>query len=203
MTIDIERFAGVDDFREYLNAPWRRDGKLYATNGHIMVEIPDDGREAAPFDKHPDCAGLFDKHTPGEFFSMPELPPAQSCRACEGKGVCFRSICADCDGNGEFWRGVHEYSCKQCDGEGYWTRELLDGEKASRCPTCDGFGEECGYSLVTKAGSMHFANRLLRVVSTLPGVEIANTTNDKKGGLWFRFEGGRGLVMPVNDPPAA
>lgn len=198
MTIDLERFCGVDDYREYLNAPWRRDGKLYSTNGHFMVEIADDGREAVSHDKHPNCLALFEKHAPGEFVAIPELPPAVRCGACDGRGKCYREACSDCDAKGEFTHGMYEYECKHCEGDGYFTRYFApEGESLSRCAACFGLGEEFSRDYGTKVGGMTFATRLLRAISVLPGVEISVCTTDKHP-LWFRFDGGRGLVMPMN-----
>lgn len=196
--INIERFCGVDDYREYLNASWRDGGKLYATNGHFMVEIADDGREAVSRDKHPDCAALFVKNVPGEFQPMPKLSAAMPCGCCNGKGIGYRETCQDCDGKGEFEHGMYDYDCKHCDGEGFhFYRDVPEGVKESRCTACYGLGEEVLRDQGTKFGPQTFATRLLRVLSTLPGIEIASCAGDKPP-LWFRFDGGRGLVMPMN-----
>lgn len=195
----IEHFAGVDDYREYLNAPWRRDGKLYATNGHFMVEIADDGREAAAFDKQPDCAALFAKHLPGEFGAIPELPPAIACKVCEGRGMCYREMCPDCDGDGHFMHGRYEYDCQRCDCEGYFVFATVPaGEKPSRCSACYGLGEEVNREAGTKVGARQYATRLLRVLTALPGVEVSCCAT-QGNPLWFKFDGGRGLVMPMHD----
>jgi hypothetical protein len=195
----LEKFTGVDDYREYLSAPWRRDGFIYATNGHFMVEIPDDGRAGIPpYDKHPDCAALFAKRAPGEFKSLPALGKFAPCESCGGKGVGYRETCPDCDGEGEFKHGCYEYDCKRCDGEGYFFfAETPAGEKESRCPACYGLGEAVDRNHGTPFGTQVFATRLLRVIATLPGVEAASCSGDKPP-LWFRFDGGRGLVMPLN-----
>jgi hypothetical protein len=197
--IKIEHFAGVDDYREYLNAPWRRGGKLYATNGHFMVEIDDDGREAADFSKQPDCAALFVKHSPGDFVSLPELPAAVTCRACDGAGMCYREGCPDCDAKGEFTHGMYEYQCQRCDGDGYFTQYFApEGESLSRCVACYGLGEEVNRDHRTKVGTRNYATRLLRVLTALPGVEVSCCPTSGNP-LWFRFDGGRGLVMPMHD----
>lgn len=197
--IDLTRFTGVEDFREYLNAPWRRDGKLYATNGHIMVEIHDDGRDVPAFDKHPNCLAIFEKHRPCEFVSIPEIAVAVPCNVCEGKGMYYREMCPDCDGEGEFKHGLYEYNCKRCDCEGYFAfAKVPAGEKAMRCVACDGFGEEVSKELGTVVGTLRIANRLLRAASSLPNVQVAMTDNEKPG-LFLRFDGGRGFVAPLRD----
>jgi hypothetical protein len=196
MTINIEKFAGVDDYRTYLNRPWRRDGKLYATNGHFMIEIDDDGRDAAAFEKQPDCVGIFAKHTPGEFMPIPPLAAPARCEWCKGHGVCYREACPDCDGNGEFMRGMHEYECKRCEGDGYFLFPTAPpGEKETRCSACYGLGEEVRKDRGTPVGDLLVATRLLRVLTELPGVEVAVCKAPE--ALWFRFTGGRGLVMPM------
>lgn len=45
MTIDLQKFC-LEDYqgRDYLMRPFRLNGEIVATNGHILVAIPDDGR---------------------------------------------------------------------------------------------------------------------------------------------------------------
>lgn len=196
LPLPIERFCGVDDPREYLNAPWRRDGKLYATNGHFMIEIADDGREAPEFKNHPDCAKIFAKHTPSEFGSIPALVEAVPCQCCKGRGMCYSEPCPDCNGRGEFRHGSFDYECQRCDGDGEFIFPVPPiGMAETRCAACYGLGEEFNKDHGTKVGEFKFATRLLRVLTTLPGIEIA--TCGPEAPLWFRFDGGRGLVMPM------
>ena len=202
--IDIDRFTGVEDVRAWLNAPWRRDGKLYATNGHFMIELADDGREAVDAtDKHPNCSLLFEKRTHGAFFTLPDLAQPVPCESCAGSGMCYREDCDDCDGNGFFDHGRYEYECKHCDSEGCFTYHgagVPEGRTESRCRDCYGLGERVNYredpGTETVLGELKFATRLLRPLLALPGIEVA-CCPEPNAALWFKFDGGRGLVMPM------
>jgi len=203
LAIDIEKFTGVEDVRSWLNAPWRRDGKLYATNGHFLIEVDDDGRQAVDAtDKHPNPSLLFEKRTHGAFFALPGLAPPVTCLSCAGSGMCYREDCSDCD-DGWFDHGHHEYECKHCHGEGCFTYHgagVPEGEKESRCRDCYGLGETSSPrnddGSETVLGEFKFATRLLRPLLALPNLEVA-CCPEPNAGLWFKFDGGRGLVMPL------
>jgi hypothetical protein len=64
-------------------------------------------------------------------------------------------------------------------------------------PDCD--CEETGFREVfswRKVGEQYFQNKYLRLIRTLPGAEIGTTKGMKAAR--FRFDGGDGLVMPVD-----
>ncbi len=42
--IDINQFCGKDDIRSHLNAPFIVDGRIVATNGHVIIVMPNDGK---------------------------------------------------------------------------------------------------------------------------------------------------------------
>lgn len=42
--IDIKKFCAQGDIRDVLNAPFLFDNKIVASNGHIMVMMPNDGK---------------------------------------------------------------------------------------------------------------------------------------------------------------
>lgn len=44
-TEQLQQFCDTENSRYWLIAPWRHDGRIYATDGRILVSIPDDGRE--------------------------------------------------------------------------------------------------------------------------------------------------------------
>jgi hypothetical protein len=67
----------------------------------------------------------------------------------------------------------HDHDCEKCDGSG-------------KIETIKGFA----------CGTQKFNPDLLRLIATLPGVQVANA-RDEFGAMAFRFEGGEGRVMPM------
>lgn len=55
-----------------------------------------------------------------------ELPCNQGRFVMTGVKVETVEGCDDCDGDGYFWHGNHEYECKECDGEGKHYHKEID-----------------------------------------------------------------------------
>lgn len=182
--IDLKPFCAVNDIRTYLNAPFVVDGQTVATNGQIMIRVQ--GVDPAANQDAPiaqNVRTLFEKAYT-DFVPLPTLPKAQKCRVCKGAGFIEDADCKDCNGNGEFMHGVHEYECKNCDGMGTVGRvQCWDSE-------CDG-------GFVRKAvqiGDATFSVRYLRLIAALPNARIC--TDGPHGTAAFVFDGGEGRVMP-------
>lgn len=199
----VQRFCGVahNEIRDYLCKPWRKDGLIYATNGHVLIEFDDDGREAVDWSpSHPLGDKIFVKYPAREFVPMPALGAIRSkhrCARCCGKGFHFVVDCDDCDGFGGFEHGRHKYDCAECNGKGSLGSETIK----TVCLFCDGFGEDGSWRgeefVIGEAG---FQARYMRLIALLPNVEIAPA--DRLAGSHFRFTGGRGMVMPMRAKPA-
>lgn len=84
--------------------------------------------------------------------------------------------CPDCDGRG------NEHDCPDC--------ECI-------CPSCRGSGIKQP-NLAVGIGNSVFSSRLVLLMQTLPGLLVGETNGTKP--MPFRFEGGDGLVMPMNRP---
>lgn len=200
----LQRFCSTtNDARYWLQKPWREGGLIYATNGHVMVEIPDDGRAGIVdrFAAHPHAAFMF-KNDPTNWAKLSKLTPqliGGMCWQCEGEGKHGRVKCIDCEGVGSFTHGRYNYSCIACDAAG----RVGSDEASQVCLNCDGFGEpgNAGKAHATKVGDGTYQTRYLRLFAGLPGIEIAPC--GMKAGAWLRFEGGRGLVMPYGGLEAA
>lgn len=200
MTIDLQRFCATEtEGRYYMRRPFRNGDFICATNGHVAIAIPDDGREMNTRGnppKMPDVLKLLDRPILGEFAAMPALASVKECGACErcgGQGKHRVVLCEECHGSGEIEHGKHSYTCEECSGEGSVGSEDIE----TVCLACEGFGERGSHpaahrSVIGKAG---FQTRYLRAFSALPGCEIAvGGPNDM---AHIRFEGGRGAVMPM------
>lgn len=198
----LQRFcASPEEIRWYLQSPWRANGFIYASNGHVCIEIPDDGRELKDSGaKYPDVRkSVFDRYTSTDFAPMPALVPieiAGACEQCEGAGTHGEIECVECDGVGDFEKGRRVYTCGCCDGVG----SIGDNDKPTICLACDGYGEpgncpEAHRTVLGEAEGIGFQTRYLRLFAGLPGVEVA--LNGLAGAAVFRFDGGAGAVMPT------
>lgn len=194
--IDLTRYcADENEIRAYLQHPWREKGTIVASNGHIAIEIPDDGREVPTVvGKPPDIAKLLSRPSKGDFSPMPELAPFKStvlaCARCKGDGFHFAVACDECE-DGRFDHGSHWYDCAECNATG----SVGDEDKSTRCLLCSGFGEPARNGHETDIGAATFATRYLRAFASLPNVQIAVGGKDDMASI--RFDGGRGAVMPI------
>lgn len=202
---DLQRFCAIDDIRAYLLKPWRLDGWVYATNGHICIRIPDNGAPDTPDyipGKHPKAHDLFTKYFADgdEFKPMPSLPAAQTCTHCKGIGAYPAKPCAACNGEGSFmWHGM-EYDCKSCDSddiEAGWVITDVDGGPLTEgttlkvCNHCWGRKMKmCKHPL----GDAEYELAYLHWLAELPGVTYR--TNGATLAAAFNFDGGQALLMP-------
>lgn len=81
--------------------------------------------------------------------------------------------------------------CKTCDGNG--TRASVYGHGYD-CETCRGRGEE---RFLFDLGKQTFDLKYLHLIAKLPKLEIVLNVNGERDVMPFRFDGGRGLLMPV------
>ncbi len=201
MTIDIQRFcASPDEDRYWLRSPWRADGCIYASNGHLAISIPDDGRELPqPGGRYPNMTALFGKPVLGLFVPLPELEPVSVCGVCDrcaGFGKHGRVDCDECFGRGEFDHKRYTYRCMGCEGEG----EIGNDAEPTLCLACDGFGEPGAVPLAHRTvigDHAGFQTRYLRAFADLPNVQIA--VGGPTDMAHIRFDGGRGAVMPMKE----
>jgi hypothetical protein len=198
MMIDLKRFcANESDPRAYLREPWAHNGYVYATNGHIVVRIP-----------APESAGVVAEHkaaatAEGLFAIFPaiegaELPPftlGEPCHFCEGSGIAYATDCPDCDGEGLFTHGAHDYDCKECDGEGFVDADKIP-ENKTVCHACYGRGYKAKRVPVGALGG-GFDATYLSWIAALPGALFAARGPEESGR--FTFDGGEGLLMPMKE----
>ena len=191
----LDRFCGIEDLREWLNAPVLIGGTVYRSNGHILVCAPPEaGREYATNEwgvkREPDK--LMAQWRDGEFAPLPKLPHPQTCLFCKGAGFLPMSKCTDCKGEGTFRHGWHEYDCKECDGDGRVRDD--DNGTLSACHGCGGLGHERSSF---KVNDVSFDLVYLHWIAALPNPLVA--VRGKADPLTFRFDGGDGLLMPRHE----
>lgn len=182
----LKKFCHED--HHALSEPWSIEEYSYFCDGHILVRVPRiDG--IPENDQAPDARKIIPANQPQEWFSVPDckLPDYEPCKQCNGSGKDVE--CPECDGSGEVSLSnrynEYECECKSCDASGV----------LSECPNCDGTGRIYPTEgiLVGVAG---FQPKYLLLLAALPNCKIGPTGPESLA--WFVFDGGDGVLMPVN-----
>jgi hypothetical protein len=140
--MDLLQFCGLFDHRAHLNTPFNFEGRTIASNGHILISIPqEEGHPKivdhliAPVSKILDQDGF--KFQPIQDI---EFPDPLICSACDGGGKAEFEECKECRGCGsaEASNDYHTYDvlCRSCDGNGY----IVFSSKDMDCRLCNGRG---------------------------------------------------------------
>lgn len=187
---DCKARAGMG-FRYAIETTWATDGWLYATDSRICVRAKTD--EADTIGKFPPTTKLFiDKwrDTPLKLPVMVE-PKVTKCDDCGGTG--FFSTCPRCEGTGsvECSEG-HDHDCGACNGSG-----KDKSGKPIQCDSCeDGKIYEWpvfDFGVVALGGK--YVSIMLKHGCRVFAWDGKNAANKP---VRFEFDGGEGLLMPVN-----
>lgn len=194
----LKQFCAKDDewnpWQEYIIL---QDALLYATNGHVMAIMQDDGsadtydevNQVAPSNLHSFYHDDFTDFIP-LVVDLPEIIP---CGTCKGTGKAIAQVnCPDCS-KGYFFHGGNEYECKTCDGSGEGDEPY--GTKTEACESCDGTGNYL-YQPVSMPDGRLFARRYIAMLMALPGICYLPDAEDDKAAMKFKFNGGVGRLMP-------
>jgi hypothetical protein len=198
--IDLTRFCGADDPREYMHAPFQEGGNTFATNGHIAIQLDGVADPSTP-EVSNFLKGRIQKMlaqiAANQVELLIELPPAKPCKYCQGCGSINARSCGDCAGTGSFEHGEHTYDCKACNADGeIHTPTTRNDPEAEVCMACDGHGTASAFIDTLALGIKYrFQERYLRLISELPGSRLYATA-DNSGPVRFDFDGGRGVLMP-------
>lgn len=193
-TVDLQKFCSHDDLREYLRQPWTHKGRTYASNGHVLVCVscPEHSETIANNPLADKVIDLLAKAGKTNYAPLTGFKKPEQCGACHGKGQTRQVKCDDCDGEGEFSHGRHEYKCKECEGDGWMAASAFDDDaELHDCPNCGGAGY---HHSDAKFGVANFSSVYLLWLSELPGVQMA--TSEFPAAAHFTFDGGEGLLMP-------
>lgn len=189
--MDITRFCGTLDQRGYMHKPFRANGRLYATNGHVAVSMADDTSIDASSEVRENVVALFGKAAAVsyEWHTIPRTESKRACGVCRGSG--HSTTCLDCDGEGEFQHGRHNYECQECNGHGV----VAGTKRDEHCAACCGTGANAYDG--TDVGNAHYANRYLKLIATqFPGAEIGVPEDPMAVAQW-RAGDVIGLLMPM------
>lgn len=169
--INLQDFCGDENSSFRLATPFSKGEWSYATNGHILIRVP---LIAGLREDGPNADKMFEVNckniAPPSITFAVELPPLET----------QSEECSECDGTGN----PHdcpacECKCDECDGRGSWD---VSSDK--------------GVSVAI--GGVPFGCGLIRLLMTLPALRIAPP--QQKKALYFAFDGGDGLLMPLTKP---
>jgi hypothetical protein len=203
MRLRIERMAGVNlsdvfayypSTEPYASKPWRFGQWLVATQGHLLVAVADDGRDA---DSIPDRFKKAEHYLTASLQDAVAVPFAEL-RKFAGV-VCPAFVeCEECEGSG---RGYgDEFACEHC---GKDTRPP--------CHSCGGDGRQ---GIVRKFGKVAgvAVNRTLlafglsvvpeRLNVSVGPIVALRTTQPATSALAVVADGWRVVLMPCLDVPA-
>jgi hypothetical protein len=174
----IKQFASQDKTRPALLEPVVIDGRVVATNGRVLVEVPQRevdlsfSEETTAPDDFPDYRGVL-----SEVFGR-DLTAVNFKVIGESKDYMQTTLCSACNGTGQFSQPA---DCEWCDGEGKW--------------------EHCEWQLTFPGGSW-VNGRFCEMIETLPNLVwyAPNFIGEK---IPFTFGSrGRGVLMPMRKTPS-
>lgn len=208
--INLAPFCGHDDARPWMNAPIVFEGWTVATDGHIMVAVPDGvASMPAPADspKVPDGVNFAKLISAASIHAqdgelarvraIDMLANLQTCILCEGRRVVHEVDCDECEG-GYFNHGSHEYECKACEGSGVLDADESDHSKP--CHDCRATGRSSRThtpGIGTDRYSVAAAYTAM-LAEHLPDAEIAVAPDETKKWFYVRSSTGAiGVVMAL------
>lgn len=201
--INLEKFCATDDVLGYLKTPFIFDDKIIATNGHIIIMVPNDGNSSYQQSEKIDFKGLIDTIKSTETFMVcnkdeivfSEMEP---CNKCRGSGKSGRKVlCEECDGDGlaeasNDFSTYYDLVCESCGGDGY-TRTLISDEA---CSECAGTGEVIPFMSTIEILGVHVQEKYLRLIIEEDDLQFAAHSNNIM--LIYRLgEGTIGAIMGV------
>jgi hypothetical protein len=207
--IDLSPFLAVGGDREYLTHPLPLGTGTAASNGHLFVWINDPApaslSSAMPTSTADRLRAVLSAaqasaEAAGPWVAATEVRiEDRACRRCDGLGSLTATACGECEGDGYFYRGRHEYECMECEGSGEIAKPGLEG---FACEACSGSRLAPGPSSIG-GGGLTIQNSYILKLRTLPDCQILDDVVDGMFCFCFRFVGGVGAVMALTAPPLA
>jgi hypothetical protein len=179
--LDLMKFCGIDDVREFLHTPFSDKDYTYATNGHVCIRVPlieewkDKTAPINPNEKLFKDLGRYRTFIP--IPAVPETALFEQCPECRDTV----NQCETCGGSGEI-------ECSECNQ----IRECEDCE--GPCYKCSGSGKVYTEKNTPIRISV-FNQAYVWLISQLPNCQISII--EKNGMAYFKFDGGDGCLMPL------
>ncbi len=144
---DIIKFCSTDEARPMLQTPWTINGITYASNGAVLIAMPETG-EGYPIGEHQrpeiELSGHLTRFHITQWVPVNQIHnPATEieCEYCNGTGKAMIG-CAECYGDGYIECGEcgNDKDCETCGGTGNAPRT-----SGGACTDCGGTGKDVGY----------------------------------------------------------
>lgn len=197
--IDIKRFCATNDIRQFLNQPFKLDGRVVASNGHVIIVVTDEGNNNYEELSHNRDGVLktvkrIEAVTQWHALDKDSLtfPELSECGVCKGMGKAIKEDCEECDGEGEAVAendfSTYHVKCASCDGEGYHSTP----SDIETCPCC--YGEGTVYPQWSRVSVMgrDFHSNYLRLIINEPDLQV--NVNAEAGILFFKTAGAVGAI---------
>jgi hypothetical protein len=189
--IDLSKFCSSQN--STMKTPATIDSYTYATNGHIIIRVPEGEHHAPPvgFPAVDHLPWIHDQAE--EWVNLPDLGEIKPgfCTLCSGTGTTM--ICLECNGEGALIFSNHfssyEVCCATCKGD-----EVIP-EGPDQCRQCDGVGQYVAHgSIPWQRGKIN--THYVYLLKDLPEIQIS-THGSPLDHILFRFDGGCGILMPM------
>lgn len=178
--IDLAKFTGKNDPKEWLNSPFNIGKETVATNGHVLVAVPKlKGYRQLPakLEKVTTAVAKQLAFIPTE--NLIPLPATEKtdeypCRSCRDTGKNFVDHTL-CEG----------YGCSACDHDG-------EVQTSDPCRDCNG---TLISAIAMKVGDTNYRidEKYLNLFKDFPGLLVA--INSECTQLYWKSDDGRGIVM--------
>lgn len=194
--IDINDFVGRGDCREYMNQPFTMSGRTMASNGHLIISVP----EASGFNYCEDLDSkkvrdMLDDAMSADYVILGDIdmPERSKCKVCKGCGKASESECDECDGRGEVELSndynEYEVDCKSCNGSG----ENVELHTEIDCYSCDGSGEVFPEFFSIEIDGAFINAKYVEKIKRLPDVMVCSDA--KKNMLYFNSGDAYGVIL--------
>lgn len=197
--LDIQQFcADIGDSRGFLHSPFNHGAYTYATSGYCAIRVPVRSQysKGTISSAKKTLEKAFDSIEERKFLTIPDFdwPEKPNCHTCEGTGKTIKSRCFECEGCGvlNFETDLNTYTieCKNCGGEG----EIKPTDNKP-CGPCDGEGKRYNYGAPFNFSDHRVSIDLIALnpILQLPSVQVSFCHESNQ--LYFRFNGGYGVLM--------
>lgn len=121
----FQMFVSPDDHLNALHAPFELNGRVYATDRHILIRTDKANIDFAIENPHipPNCEAVIPPPNTSEIINVPKEPFEQLKTEEEYKLVGEKIVCRECEGEGEVeWEYKYytkEDDCPECNGSGF------------------------------------------------------------------------------------
>lgn len=200
--IDLAAFCRPDNWGRYdLRLPYTVGESLYATDASVCIRVDSNGRDTFDHEgKIPPFTALPWDHDYTRGWKELGNPKAM---------LAAETVCTVCDGSG--YPGLKSAECPHCEGFAcemckYKGELIPDG--FAKCCHCGGEGEGVFPGLVNVGGMYFDESKFRRIPEKLGNVEYAVgeffnfNWKEPTPILLFRFDGGTGMLMPINETTA-